>query len=79
MNESIEIVDKFNKENRYKDGGKINNAIGEVLNMAKWYHSKIDECNCLNALNENLAREIDRLNQNIKDKDEVILKLASRL
>lgn len=33
--EAIEIVKKFNKENRYRDGGKINNAIDIVVEMAE--------------------------------------------
>lgn len=33
--EAIEIVEQFNKENRYRDGGKLNNAIDKVIEMAE--------------------------------------------
>lgn len=32
---AIEIVKKFNMQNRYRDGGKINNAIDTVIEMAE--------------------------------------------
>ena len=32
---SIKIVEKFNQENRYRDCGKINNAIDDVIQKAK--------------------------------------------
>ena len=39
---SIKIVEKFNKENRYRDCGRINNAIDNVIEKAKssdiWKH-----------------------------------------
>ena len=35
LDEAIEIVEKFNQENRYRDGGKVNNAIDEILTAAK--------------------------------------------
>lgn len=33
--EAIEIVKEFNRENRYRDGGRINNAIDTVIRMAE--------------------------------------------
>lgn len=33
--DSIKIVEKFNQENRYKDCGRINNAIDDVIKKAK--------------------------------------------
>lgn len=33
--EAIEIVKQFNKENRYRDCGKINNAIDRVMKMSE--------------------------------------------
>lgn len=32
MEEKIRIVRKFNQENRYRDGGVLNNAIDDILN-----------------------------------------------
>ena len=32
MEEKIRIVRKFNQENRYRDGGVLNNAIDDTLN-----------------------------------------------
>lgn len=37
--EALEIVEKFNKENRYRDGGAINNAIDKLIEIAKTYLS----------------------------------------
>ena len=34
MENSIEIVKKFNEENRFRDSGKINNAIDDVIQKA---------------------------------------------
>lgn len=31
LKQAVEIVKEFNKNNRYRDGGKINNAIDTVL------------------------------------------------
>lgn len=39
--EAIEIVKKFNEENRFRDCGKINNAIDIVIELAERY---IDLC-----------------------------------
>lgn len=35
IKESIEIVKKFNKENRYRDCGRINNAIDTLIYAAE--------------------------------------------
>lgn len=34
---AMEIVDKFNKENRYRDNGKLNNAIDLLLETSRKY------------------------------------------
>lgn len=39
--EAIEIVKKFNEENRFRDCGKTNNAIDIVIELAERY---IDLC-----------------------------------
>ncbi len=35
IKESIEIVKKFNKENRYRDCGRVNNAIDALIFVAE--------------------------------------------
>ena len=35
IKESIEIVKKFNKENRYRDCGRVNNAIDTLIYVAE--------------------------------------------
>lgn len=57
--DSIKIVQKFNQENRYKDFGRINNAIDDVIKKAK---SAI----LWKAMYENLSKDFDDYK---KDKD----------
>ena len=35
--EAVEIVRKFNEENRFRDMGKLNNAIDIVIELAERY------------------------------------------
>ena len=35
--EAVEIVRKFNEENRFRDCGKLNNAIDIVIELAERY------------------------------------------
>ena len=66
--ESIEIVKKFNQENRYRDCGKINNAIDEAIELAEKY-LKMEQ----NEKDRNieLATTIDALMTDLKEQKQL--------
>jgi hypothetical protein len=77
--EEIEIVKEFNEKNRYRDGGKINSAIAKVLDYAEKYFDSINTMNCQSEVISNLTNEIKQLSETNKKKDEVIIRLASKV
>ena len=79
MIEDIKIVKEFNEKNRYRDGGKINNSIAKVLDYAEKYFDSINTMNCQSEVISNLTNEIKQLSEASTKKDEVIIKLASKI
>lgn len=60
IKESIEIVKKFNKENRYRDCGRINNAIDTLIYIAE------------NSIPVQKVKDLmEKLNKEIKNYDEI--------
>lgn len=68
--ESIEIVKKFNQENRYRDCGKINNAIDEVIELAEKYletQSNVNEYEIINYLKNKIDKTMPQYTETLVD------------
>ena len=68
--ESIEIVKKFNQENRYRDCGKINNAIDKVIELAEKYleiQSNVNEYEIINYLKNKIDKTMPQYTETLVD------------
>ena len=60
IKESIEIVKKFNKENRYRDCGRINNAIDTLIYAAENSIPKQKVKDKLEELKKEYTKELEK-------------------
>ena len=70
---AIEIVKEFNKNNRFRDCGQVNNAINTLLSLVEEQQHKIEKL--INA-NDNLKKtkrikNMEYVNQNYVSKDKI--------
>ena len=82
IEESVKIVKEFNEKNRFRDCGRLNNAIDNILAERKKYKKKIEEWQ--QAYQEEKDKQFDILQNSIpkkkikNDLDKIIEKFEAK-
>lgn len=77
VEEDIEIVEKFNKENRFRDCGKINNAIEHILSDYKRVQEEFKEVDHECSRLEKKEFELEKENEKLQKENEKLREIRN--